>query len=170
MFFAHLTKMIDAGSEKFFTENMLYKLDPEYLHEDFDNFFKFYQNHQKKYKGDLLGLIFHYNRTDLWIGTWVYNLRHIAELTFPWFMKEILIWFEDDNADFSIGIYLATALLLLVVIRSWVSICGVYYYNTTNAKIRNSLRVSSIKYDVLTRFRVSLLTEYHPLPQELRNM
>ena len=61
-FFLYINKIINAGCSKTFTEDMLYRLDKELLHDDFDNFYKFYEKKKEQYKDDFLGLLFDYNR------------------------------------------------------------------------------------------------------------
>jgi hypothetical protein len=143
-FFIHLNKIINAGDQNYYTEEMLYKLDGDYLHEDFEKFFQFFKDNRKKYKNDFLGLIFNYNKFHLRVGSWIFNLRHFTELTFPFFMKEILNWLEDDKADFNVGLYLAGSLIALVMLRSWFAIYGAYFFKLVNARIKNSVRVSPL--------------------------
>ena len=139
--FGHVTKVIDAGSKEFYTEDMLYKLDSRFLHDDFDKFFAFFQKNREKYKDDFLGLVFAYNRYYISLGTWVYNTRHFIELTFPWILKEILIWLGDKDSETSRGLYLGGSLCLLVILRAWFGIIGSYTLTMACGAIRSNIRV-----------------------------
>ena len=120
---------------------MLYRLDKEMLHDDFENFYKFYLNKKEQYKDDFLGLIFEYNKRRQRIGTIIVNSRFIIELAFPYFVKEILNWLEKDSQDFQEGMTYACILIALVTLRGWIAIFGPIYFNKVNARIRANVRV-----------------------------
>lgn len=100
LFFANFNKIITAGCSKTYTEDMLYPLDKEMLHDDFEAFYKFYLKKKDAYKDDFLGLLFEYNKKWQRIGSIIFNCRYITEISFPYFVKEILNWLEKDSKDF----------------------------------------------------------------------
>lgn len=145
IFFLHLNKIVDRGSKTPYKFEMLYELDDQLLYADFEEFNAFFSKNIEKYKKDVLGAIFAYNRKYFALAHVAFFFRYVGECSFPLLIKQILNWFElqaAGQATMFDGYYYAAMITVYVFVRSYCGLFADYIYDTINARVRNLFRVS----------------------------
>jgi len=146
IFFLHLNKIVNRGSKTPYKFDMLYELDDQFLYADYEEFNAFFNKNIEKYRKDVLGAIFTYNRKYFALAHVAFFFRYVGECSFPLLIKQILNWFElqaAGEATMFDGYYYAAMITVYVFIRSYCGLFADYIYDSINARVRNLFRVSS---------------------------
>lgn len=119
IFFTYIYKVIKIGSKRKYQKSDLFKLKKTLLFENFFSKFIIYYKKKKKEKKTSANIIIKY-MIPIWFKSFIFHLiGEIITIFLPFFLREIINWFNDPEGTTKRGYILCTLILIVFLIKEF---------------------------------------------------